>query len=183
MKKLLTMAVALMLGACADDITSNKYSSYSAYYSCDHVMSLPALYHAVNNQGMWCTITMNTAATILYFTSTTESSEELVTKNTYYKKFALGIGTGLIVGLPNIPELGADSPVVTCYDLSCSNCWEDSYVTRHMTLQESGYAKCNKCGRTYNLNDQGLVSDGESGKSLYRYRVYYSGNNLSVSNP
>ncbi len=183
MKKLLAILLTAVLGACSDSITSNKYSSYSAYYSCDHVLSLTTLYHCVTNQGMWCTITMNTAATILYFTSTTESSQENITANTYYKKFVLGIGTGLIVGMPNIPEMGADSPVVTCYDLSCPNCWENDVVTRHMTLQESGYARCSRCQRTYNLNDQGLVSEGESGKSLYRYRVYYSGNNLSVSNP
>ncbi len=176
----LTMTTAL--AACGDSLTKNKYSNRRAYYSCNHVISIPTLYHACTGQGMWCTITLNTGGTIIHFDSPTEHSQENITANTYYKKFYLG-PSGLIVGLPNMAEMGADMPVVTCYDITCPTCSDLESNTRRLKLLLGGQAKCERCQRVYDLNNQGIVAQGEGGRPLDRYRVAYNGNNLVVSNP
>ena len=48
----------------------------------------------------------------------------------------------------------------------------------------NGRAACTRCGRTYDLNNLGIVVEGPAGRSLYRYRATYNqfGNTLSVNN-
>ncbi len=46
----------------------------------------------------------------------------------------------------------------------------------------SNNAKCNSCGRNYNLNECGTIADGPGGRNLYRYRVSYIGNTLVINN-
>ena len=90
--------------------------------------------------------------------------------------------SGFIVGLPTIPEIGTDAPAITCYDLACSNCFRDRSVTKALTLQQGGKAHCTSCQRTYDLNNIGQVTSGNAGINLFRYRVYYGNNTLSVNN-
>ena len=73
---------------------------------------------------------------------------------------------------------------VVCFDLACPNCYEEASITRDLTLLENQRAKCGRCGRLYDLNNQGIIVDGEQGTSLYRYRIQYypSGNNMTVNN-
>ena len=104
-----------------------------------------------------------------------------MTALTGYSGFYLGL-SGLIVGLPNIPELGKTESQVVCFDLACANCYEDYHITKPLTLHNDGTATCAGCKRTYNLNSTGFISNGEPGRALYRYRVSYVGNTLVVSN-
>ena len=57
--------------------------------------------------------------------------------------------------------------------MACSNCYEESNIAKRMILQESGFAHCSRCQRTYDLNNQGIVSIGKGGRTLFRYRVNY----------
>ena len=54
-----------------------------------------------------------------------------------------------------------------------------------ITLLENGRAKCERCKRVYNLNNQGIPEQGEKGQKLYEYRgVTYNGNNtVEIRNP
>ena len=89
---------------------------------------------------------------------------------------------GFIAGLPNIPELGSTTSLPVCYDLACPNCYSAYNISRALQLKEGGYAACVSCGRTYNLNNQGQISIGEEGVSLFRYRITYSGNTMVINN-
>jgi hypothetical protein len=42
-----------------------------------------------------------------------------------------------------------------------------------MTLNADGTSSCSKCQRNYDLNNQGIIVEGEAGKSLFRYYVNY----------
>ena len=82
------------------------------------------------------------------------------------------------------PQSFATSPVVrvVCFDLACSNCYQSYKITKPLTLQTGGYAKCPSCQRLYNLNDCGTIADGPAGRSLYRYRVSFVGTALIINN-
>ncbi len=177
-------AVVLLLtaGCDQDTLVSNKYSSLPARFSFPYVNSQAPLNHALNGQGQWCQIRIQNNQIIFTNPAVTQPGKWDLVALQGYTGFYLGIGNGLIVGLPNMPEMGADMPVVTCYDLCCPNCWEQNTITKPLELHESGEATCARCQRQYNLNNQGVIAKGEQGKSLYRYRVFYNGNALSVDN-
>jgi len=170
----------LMISSCSDDaIVSNKYCSLPARFSYNPVSAVSQLYAACNSMGEWSTIrAVNNQFVFGNLTGETPVNRTAVQN---YSGFYMGL-CGFIVGLPNIPELGAVTSVITCYDLACSNCYKEAGVTKRLTLQSGGRAFCSKCQRTYDLNNIGQVSTGDAGINLYRYRVYYGNNTLSISN-
>ena len=176
------IAVLTLLTACKNGETNSKYCSLPARFTMQNTMQAPALHTACNNMGEFCTITVSKDGK--YFVcqgSAKEASQVPIVAETSYSGFYLGL-SGLIVGLPNIPEMGMDTPAVVCFDLACPNCYERYYITKPLTIKESGYALCNSCNRTYNLNDCGIVSDGETGRQLYRYLASYISTTLVVNN-
>ncbi|MCF0197844.1 MAG: hypothetical protein HUK02_00775 [Bacteroidaceae bacterium] len=167
--------------SCTDAIVSNKFCSLRARFRFDNVAQAPQLFHALNSQGEWCSVSVNTRGNYV-FANPQGSTEVKPTAIDNYTGVYLGL-SGFLVGLPNIPEMGANFPVVTCYDLACPNCYTDFSVSRALTLQEGGFARCGRCQRQYNLNNTGQVQTGNQGRPLYRYRTYFSGQTFSVQNP
>jgi hypothetical protein len=39
-----------------------------------------------------------------------------------------------------------------------------------ITVNSSGIGTCSKCGRKYDLNNGGIISSGDGGKKMTRYR-------------
>ena len=173
--------VFVVLSSCGDGIVSNKYCSLPAKFTFTPVNSISQLYTSLNSPGEWCTVTIDASGNKFLFRNLSSTGEANRTALDGYTSFYMGL-SGFIVGLPNIPELGSDLPVITCYDLACSNCYADYSVARRLTLQEGGLARCSSCKRIYDLNNTGIVSSGSAGQPLYRYRVYYGNNTLSINN-
>lgn len=174
----------MMTTGCRDEVVSNKYCKLPARFSFNPVNSISQLYSSCESQGEWCSIVLSNKK--LYFTKYTGSQGVAnLTALNGYTGFYMGL-SGFIVGKPFTPELGSDYSVVTCYDLACPNCYIEQTVTRRLTLLEGGYAVCqsgsNPCHRKYNLENIGTVCEGKPGKNLYRYRVFYGGNTLSINN-
>ncbi len=169
----------LLLTACSD---SEKiyYTGARANFTYTATNTVAELNSALGSLGEFCTI--RTDGTNFIFTGLKTSTTRPMTAIETRVHPALGL-SGLIVGLPNIPEMGYDSPRVVAYDLACP-CYDDFATTRNLKLQTGGLATCDRCGRTYDLNNLGIVSKGPSGRSLYRYRATYNqfGNSLTVSN-
>ena len=155
------------------------YCNMPAKFVMENVYQAPVLYIACNSSGEFCSITTNGKQFI--FKGSKETSYVNMTALTGYTSFYLGL-SGLIVGLPNIPGYGQTESMVVCYDLACPNCYEDYNITKPLTLHEGGTATCKSCGRTYDLNNGGIVSDGNPGKSLFRYRVNYLNYTLIINN-
>jgi len=157
------------------------YSDYPAYFVFTPVTQAPELNTAVNSMGEFCSITPS--GNNFVFASPKSSTSIPRTAIDQHTSISLGLD-GLIVGLPNMPEMGYDVPRVVCYDLCCPNCYRDYGITRRMSLQTGGKTRCARCTREYDLNNLGMVCNDTTGYSLYRYRVYYSsyGNTLTVSN-
>lgn len=175
------MAVAVALCTMACDSADGIYSRMPAYFVMDNVLQAPVLQTALQNMGEFCTI--RAIGNRYEFASPTQKTPSYVnaTQLGNLSGFYMGL-SGFVVGLPHIPEMGYDQSRVVCYDLACSNCYHDYNITKRMTLQEGGYLHCPSCSRTYNLNDKGLISKGEAGRPLVRYRVSFSGFTLVINN-
>ena len=175
------LLLSIFLVSC--DKVEQSYSNYVARFSFTPTNIVPQLNAALNNPGQFCTITARNAQYVFHSPGIREDYKYTLTELDKKAGYVMGL-SGFIVGVPIMAEqLSAQSSVV-CFDLACPNCYEEASITRDLTLLENQQAKCARCGRLYDLNNQGIIADGAQGKSLYRYRVQYypSGNNLTVSN-
>ncbi|MCR4592587.1 MAG: hypothetical protein K5672_05465 [Bacteroidaceae bacterium] len=180
-KRLLFACCLLFAISCQD--ADYTYCNLRAKFIFENTLQAPALDIACKNWGEFCTITTKNGKQFIFQGSSKEPSIINMDAIVGYTGFRLGgLSTGLIVGLPSIPEIGKTESQVVCFDLACSNCWENYNITKPLTVK-NGFATCEKgCKRTYDLNNTGFVSNGEAGRALYRYRVSYINNTLVVSN-
>ena len=176
---ILPIISGLLLAACNNGEVNNKYCNLRARLTIDNVLQAPVLFTACESMGEYCTIKSDGQRFTFTNASNTTSVINIPAISDYNGYYWLD---GFIVGKLTIPEMGEDVPKVVCFDLACSNCYENYNITKPLRLQVSGYAKCNSCGRTYNLNDCGTIAEGPTGRNLYRYRVSYIGNTLVINN-
>jgi len=177
---LFTLPLAFLFILSCSKADTLYYTGARVSFTYTYTNTIPELNAALGSMGEFCTI--RTDGQNFIFTGIKTATTRPFTAIEQRVHPALGL-SGLIVGLPNMPEVGADVPRVVAYDLACP-CYEDFDTTRNLQLQSGGYVYCPRCQRTYNLNSQGIVSDGSSGRALYRYRISYNafGNTVSVSN-
>lgn len=90
----------------------------------------------------------------------------------------LGLNNGLIVGKSTLNN------IVYAYDLQCPNCFASTNRTNYKLswADNPQSVKCNTCNRTYNLSNGGVVSAGDAGSNLLRYRCSFDGTYLRVQN-
>lgn len=170
--------MGILMLSCADDV-QNVYSKYRAAFTYNKVTTTAPLYKALTGAGIFCSIYCQGGK--IYFNTPYESKYETLTDiNMYMKPIAFN---GFIVGLSNLPEMGTTDLPLLCYDRVCPNCFEES-ISPSLTLQENGFAYCNRCKRKYDLNNLGVISEGEKGLKLIRYHIMYDGaDHLRIYNP
>lgn len=153
----------------------NRYSGYRTYFKYAPVSAKPNLYRACTSLGEFCSITYPPGVNYVIKSPSTPSSVDYIQRTALqgYQGFVLGVGGGLIVGMPTIPEMLEQESQVTCYDLCCPNCYQVYHILKQLELHVGGSAACSSCHRTYDLNNQGMVSKGDAGRSLFRYYVHY----------
>lgn len=153
----------------------NRFSNHYARFTYSPVNAKPNLYRACTSLGEFCSITYPPGVNYVIKSPSTPSAVDYIPRTALhgYTGFVLGIGGGLIVGLPSIPEMLAQESQVTCYDLCCSNCYQNYHVLKQLEIQVGGVAVCYSCARSYDLNNQGIVTKGDAGRSLFRYYVHY----------
>ncbi|MGM9621171.1 MAG: hypothetical protein ACI3X4_06950 [Bacteroidaceae bacterium] len=179
MKRLTLAVIILLSGLVSCTQSDNLYCNIPARLVMNNVYQAPALYTACNSLGEFCSVTMDGQK--IYFHGSKETSPVNRTALGSYEGIVLGLG-GLIIGLPALPEVGKDMSQVVCFDLNCPNCYEQNGgITKRMDITGST-SRCRGCGRTYDLNSLGIVSQGENGRPLFRYRASYVGTTLVVSN-
>lgn len=165
-----------LFGACTP-ATDNLYARYPARFSAQYVSTIPELSAALNGYGEFATITYKND--YFYYSNLTTTTK--MPRKATDQGFMMGV-SGFIVGRSNMPELGSDQYPIMCYDLACPNCFSTDNVAKNLILKEGGFVFCLRCGRTYNLNNQGIISEGKEGLKLYRYRATYAGNSFSIRN-
>ena len=180
MKNKLTVIFLLLLVSCTSGEVNNKFCNMPARLTIENVQQAPVLFTACESMGEYCYITSN-GQQFLFTNAVGKTDPINILAMSGYSGYYLGLD-GFIVGRLTIPEMGEDFTRVVCYDRACSNCYQNYNITKPLQLQSGGYVKCYSCGRTYNLNDIGNISDGPAGRPLYRYRVNYVGNALVINN-
>ncbi len=176
----LTLLVSLLLGltACTGEVDS-VYSNYKAHFEFENVSGVTPLNSAVNNAGVFCRIWRT--ADYFYFQDGQGNLQPYPVMATDAYRVWEAID-GFIVGTTNIPDIGTGQLTLVAYDLACPNCYTESLIERRLDFDSEGTVHCGRCQRTYDLNNFGLASGNGGGRSLFRYRVYYSGNRLVVQN-
>lgn len=170
---LVVLVSASIVSSC--EKADNKYSGYRAYFKYGPVSAKPNLYRACTSLGEFCSITFPPGVNFVIKSPSTPSVVDYIQRTALqgYQGYALGVGGGLIVGMPTIPEMLAQESQVTCYDLCCPNCYQNYHILKQLEMHVGGLSTCSSCHRTYDLNNQGIVSSGEAGRSLFRYYVHY----------
>jgi hypothetical protein len=129
-----------------------------------------------NSRGIFCLITEYTRAGVRYLSfenSVGMKSEKVETAEEVEAKFILGLNNGIIVGFQTLNTEGTTGGFVG-YDVQCPNCVrrENNTVNPNyrVNMESSGIATCTKCGKKYDMNNGGIIQNGEEGdRGLDKY--------------
>lgn len=177
-KRILPLLVAAaLLAACDGDTVESQYSKLRASFSYSPVNTIAPLTQALGSYGEFCTITAD--ASHYYFATLTNSAQVNRDAVAAYRTF-ICIG-GFIVGRSSQTDIGTANYPLLCYDLACPNCYREDFY-KNLRLQNGGTAVCQRCGRTYDLNNGGVIVSGNKGRKLERYRISYDGTSIMVAN-
>lgn len=178
---IIALLATVLFAGCGE--TESEYSGYPCRLVFDNSANRsPALASAMNvmSPGIFCRITM----TGNYFNfSTNQGLEDQVALTAIDQQvsIALGVynGTGIIVGYGNL-----NNPATFyAYDSQCPNCYVENGLPRYsLTMNTDGTAECGSCHRKYDMNNGGIVSSGDGGNKMMRYRAGVAGNVLTVNN-
>lgn len=86
----------------------------------------------------------------------------------------LGYRNGIIVGYGNL----SDPLTFFAYDLECPNCFNPTAIPikdYYLTVSNLNKAHCATCQREYDLNNGGIITAGDKGEKLTRYRAHTTG--------
>lgn len=171
------------LFACEAD---NEYSTWPcrfAYDNSTHQDATLASAMDVNVPGIFCMISESVRGGVKYLTfknnhndasSLAESEEE---KRAGY---ILGLNNGIIVGFQNAVLDDYGNAKFMAYDVQCPNCVRQYNNTLSpsygVSMNDNGIATCGKCGRKYDLNNGGILQNGQDGDSgLEKYAASTTG--------
>lgn len=166
MKKLgkvcLAVSALLLLLGCTQDY-KEFCTQYRVSFSCE-ITNSP--FNVLNSMGQFITVRKKTGSTsCTVYNPSLGKSFEVPLSEVEMRSFDYGLG-GLILGKPYF----GDGMSIYAYDLACPVC---DKVSARLGVNSQGTATCAKCGNVYDLNNGGLVIEGE-GRPLYRYRVTQS---------
>ena len=167
MRQLLALLTLLVLMGCDAE---NEYSSWPcrfAFNQQDHNDAVLATAMDATSRGVFCLITEDVRAGVKYLhfqNNQNLSSEVRETALEQQADFVLGLNNGIIVGFQTLVYDGLGAGFAA-YDVQCPNCVRnnDNYVSPNyrVTMSSSGIATCSKCGLKYDLNNSGIVQNGQ----------------------
>ena len=130
--------------------------------------------------GVFVTITNTTKSGAQYFVFKNNqggSSQAIFMKPDQERQqrglIILGMNNALIVGYGNSTD-----QTFYAYDRECPNCFDPNALPMRsfpLTVGSNGIATCATCHRGYDLNNGGIVAQGEGGKKMTRYYATTTG--------
>ena len=178
MRKLLVLLACALLAACGN--TENEYTVGTCYFVFDNSIHQDATLASVMNAaapGIFCTITKTVnggAESFAFINSAGQTSSKNLNAVDKKRTLVLGYNNGIIVGFGAL-----NNPVVFyAFDRECPNCFDPNAIpirSKPLSVSTNGLASCAVCHRQYDLNNDGFISSGESGKRLTRYHAATTG--------
>ncbi len=173
----------LLLAACKAD---DEYSEWPCRFSYDNSLHLDATLASamdVNSPGVFCTITEHNGSGGKYLMFSSNHRMQTTQPETEEEKraeYVLGLNNGIIIGFQNAVFDDFYRSIFVAYDVQCPNCVRTSgnAVTPNfrITAGDNGIATCSKCQRRYDLNNGGLIINGQEGDtSLEKYAASTTG--------
>ncbi len=157
----------LNLCSCADNIES-LYSKWRAFFQYRNAITTPPLNTALNNPGMFCTITFPNG-NYQFKGANGQIHTAIPTEVAQYGRPECI--SGFIVGTPSIPDLITGNAIVA-YDLACPNCYENNAINKSLNFTTPTTMTCPRCSTAYDLNNSGHATNDTG--VLYRYRIEYA---------
>ena len=164
----------------------NEYSTWPCRFAYDnsaHQDATLASAMDVNVPGIFCLITESVRGGVKYlnfknsYNATSSLAETEAEKRAEY---ILGLNNGIIVGFQNAVLDDFGNAKFVAYDVQCPNCVRESGNTLSPTygvsMSDKGIATCRSCGRKYDLNNGGVLQNGQAGDTgLEKYAASSSG--------
>ena len=137
----------------------------------------------VNAPGTFCQITESVRGGVKYLnfkTNYNTSSSLAETEAEQRAEYILGLNNGIIVGFQNAMLDDFGNAKFVAYDVQCPNCVRQYNNTVNpnygVSMSDRGIATCKKCGRQYDLNNGGVLQNGQEGDTgLEKYAAATSG--------
>lgn len=168
MRKIKYLALTLLLCACNGESEFSNQACYILYHNAYYLDQTLAESMNPYARGIFCLITESQEGGNIYlnFQNTNgQTSRQRETAVETKVRFVLGMNNGIIVGFQALN----DSPNngFTAYDQQCPNCvrkHNSAYNPKYrLTMSSDGIATCTVCGKKYNMNNRGIILNGEEG--------------------
>lgn len=173
---------ALLFTTC--EKAETFYARHAARLNYNLVSTTPPLFHAVSGRGQFCAINYRPSSSSSYiytFVSAIGESHTSAPVSVTLSGVPSSIA-GFFVGTPQLLNLSGQQALVA-FDRVCPTCYEEALVQRSLVfLPQSGWVKCPRCQRVYDLNNGGVVVQGAAGVKLYRYHATSTLTLLSIWN-
>jgi len=170
----------LTLHGCAENEYSTKYYCRFTFYSDKHAGNLIDMSISSISEFVMVSVYIGNPS---YIKAQTVAKTEPIYITTEIELNAL---KNAQMGASNLLILGQSiyDNILYAYDGNCPTCLGDyDLYSAPLTFTNSGqWVKCAKCGRSYDLNNGGVVAEGDGGSSLMKYHISYNGSVLNVSN-
>ncbi len=171
----MSLIVILSLSACnAEDSVYREYRCYFIFDTQLHPMPCQ-LTGIIGNPGHFCKIEASQEKGVRHIKTTRNydgATEDVVLSTDRENQYrcVLGANNCIIIGTSSYDN------VMIAYEGQCSNCLEQYGGTNYPLSWEKGGIQlhCNKCNRTYDVNNGTVVSEG-GGRQLYRYQAAFDG--------
>jgi len=179
MSKCLNVYLSICLLVCVSSCNSEDaiYREYQCFFVFDtQLHPMPCqLTSIIGNPGHFCKVeaSIGNGARHIKTTRNYDGATEdvlLSTDRENQYRCVLGANNCIIIGTSSYDN------VMIAYEGQCSNCLEQYGGTRYpLSWEKNGtQLHCNKCGRTYDINNGTVVSEG-GGRQLYRYQAAFDG--------
>lgn len=173
----------LLLSSCEAE---NEYSTWPcrfAYDNSTHQDATLASCMDVNVPGMFCLITESVRGGVKYLnfkSNYNTTSSQVETEAEKRAEYILGLNNGIIVGFQNAVLDAFGNALFVAYDVQCPNCVRQSGNTLSpnygISMNDRGIATCGKCGRKYDMNNGGVLQNGQEGDTgLEKFAASASG--------
>lgn len=180
---LITYILLLIFTSCEAE---NEYSTWPCRFAYDNGVHQDAALSScmdVNVPGMFCLITESVRGGVKYLNFKTNhnmTSSQTETEAEKRAEYILGLNNGIIVGFQNAVLDDFGNARFVAYDVQCPNCVRQ-YNNRlspnyGVSMDDKGIATCGKCGRRYDMNNGGILQNGQEGDTgLEKYAASTAG--------